>query len=251
MLAQNYLLGLQGRFYCMEVEVCLSPALYPMYHHSEKTVIIIDVLRATTSICAAFSAGVEKILPVSGIDDARKAKQMGYIVAAERDGKVLDFADFGNSPDVFTPERVGGKVIAYSTTNGTQAIAMVASVRNVLIGAFSNLSALSRYLIQHPQPVLLLCSGWKNKFNLEDTLCAGAIAEQILQSAAYTTSCDSTHAAIDLWQLAKNNLIKYLEKASHRQRLKTIVDEKIIHYCLQIDTTDVIPRVYNGFIEKA
>lgn len=232
----------------MEIEVCLSPALYALYHNTEKTVVIIDVLRATTSICVALSAGAEKILPISDIDDARKAKQMGYIVAAERDGKVLDFADFGNSPHLFTPERVAGKIIAYSTTNGTQAITMVASVRNVLIGAFSNLSAISRYLIQHPQPLLILCSGWKNKFNLEDTLCAGAIAEKLLQSGAYTTNCDSTHAAIDLWLLAKNNLITYLQKASHRQRLKNIVDEEIIQYCLQTDTTNVIPRLSDGFI---
>lgn len=232
------------------VEVCFSPALYSLYHDDQKTVVIIDVLRATTSICAALAAGAEKILPVASVEDARQAKQQGYIVAAERDGKVLDFADFGNSPDLFTPERVGGKAIAYSTTNGTQAIAMVSSVRNVLIGAFSNLSALSHYLIQHPQPVLLLCSGWKNRFNLEDTLCAGAIAQKLLWSGVYATNCDSTHAAIDLWQLAKNDLMKYLEKASHRHRLKTIVDEKIIEYCLQIDVTDVIPRVSNGFIEK-
>jgi 2-phosphosulfolactate phosphatase len=123
---------------------------------------------------------------------------------------------------------VSGKVIAYSTTNGTQAIALVSSVRNVLIGAFSNLTAISHYLIQHPRPVLLLCSGWKNKFNLEDTLCAGAIANKLLQSGAYSTNCDSTHAAIDLWQLAKNDLMKYLEKASHRHRLKTIVDETLL-----------------------
>lgn len=232
------------------VEVCLSPALYLLYHDEQKTVVIIDVLRATTSICAAIAAGAEKILPVASVEDARCAKQQGYIVAAERDGKVLDFADFGNSPDLFTPERVAGKVIAYSTTNGTQAIAMVSSVRNVLIGAFSNLTAISQYLIQHPQPVLLFCSGWKNKFNLEDTLCAGAIADNLLRSGAYATNCDSTHAAIDLWQLAKNDLMKFLEKASHRHRLKTIVDEKIIEYCLQVDVTDVVPRVADGFIEK-
>ncbi len=232
------------------IEVCFSPALFNLFENSTQTVVIVDVLRATTSICAAFAAGTKKILPVATIEEARKAKEQGYILAAERDGKVLDFADFGNSPDAFTPDRVAGKVIAYSTTNGTQAIQLASSANELLIGSFINLSTVVRYLIKYPSNVLLLCSGWKNKFNLEDTLCVGAIAQKLLETEIYYTICDSTHASIDLWNLAKDNLLGYLEKASHRHRLKSIVDEKIINYCHTIDIIDVLPYYHHGFLEK-
>ncbi len=230
------------------IEVCFTPALYSLYDNPENTVVIIDVLRATTSICAAFAAGAEKILPVSSVEDARKAKESGYILAAERDGKVLEFADFGNSPDLFTPERVKNKTIAYSTTNGTQTINIARAAKQIVIGSFINLSSVTNYLIENPGHVLFLCSGWKNKFNLEDTLCVGAMAEKLLASNQYVTTCDSTHAAIDLWSLAKHNMMKYLEKASHRHRLKSIVDEKIIEYCHTIDIVDVLPVYKDGFL---
>lgn len=232
------------------IEVCFTPALYHLYENSKNTVVIVDVLRATSSICTAFAAGAKKILPVATQEQAREAKKQGYILAAERDGKVLAFADFGNSPDLFTPERVKDKVIAYSTTNGTKAIKMAANAKEILIGSFINLSSITNYLMKNPAPVLFLCSGWKNKFNLEDTLCVGAMAQKLLESQKYQTVCDSTHAAIDLWNLSKNDLMKYLEKASHRHRLKSIVDDKIIRYCHTIDVVDVLPAFKNGFLEN-
>ncbi|MGQ9845982.1 MAG: 2-phosphosulfolactate phosphatase [Bacteroidales bacterium] len=232
------------------IEVCFSPALYHLYDNPENTVVIVDVLRATTSICSAFASGAKKILPIATVEQAYEVKQQGYILAAERDGKVLDFADFGNSPDLFTPERVKDKVIAYSTTNGTKAIEMAANAKEILIGSFINLSSVTNYLIKNPTPVLFLCSGWKNKFNLEDTLCVGAMAQQLIDSGKYQTTCDSTHAAIDLWKTAQPNLLEYIKKASHRHRLKSIVDEKIIEYCHTIDSVQVLPSYKNGFLEN-
>lgn len=232
------------------IEVCFTPTLYHLYNQPNNTVVIVDVLRATTSICSAFASGAKKILPVATVEQAFEVKQQGYILAAERDGKVLDFADFGNSPDLFTPERVKGKIIAYSTTNGTQAIEMASDAKEILIGSFINLSSVVNYLTQNTTPVLFLCSGWKNKFNLEDSLCVGAMAQQLIESGKYQTVCDSTHAAIDLWKIAQPNLLGYLEKASHRHRLKGIVDEKIIEYCHTIDLVNVLPVFKNGFIEN-
>jgi 2-phosphosulfolactate phosphatase len=232
------------------IEVCFSPALYPLYHNDESTVVIIDVLRATTSICAAFAAGAKKMLPVATIEEARECKNKGYILAAERDGKVLDFADFGNSPFYFTPDRVKDKIIAYSTTNGTQAIKMASKAKKVLIGSFINLSSVTSYLIENPSPVLFLCSGWKNKFNLEDSLCAGAMAQELLKSEKYYTVCDSTNAAMDLWNMAKNDLMHYLEKAAHRHRLKSMILDDVIEYCHTPNLVNVLPALNNGFLEN-
>ena len=107
-----------------KLETCFSPALYEAELHSDSIVVIIDILRASSAICTAFANGAESIIPVAGVDEAKEYKNRGFLVAAERDGYVLDFADFGNSPFNFTREKVQGKTIVYSTTNGTGIIKM-------------------------------------------------------------------------------------------------------------------------------
>ena len=229
-----------------KIEICFTPALYNLYHNPGANVVVIDIMRATTSICAAIAAGAEKIIPVGSVEDAKKMKEAGYILAAERDGIVLDFADFGNSPNLFTPERVKGKTIAYSTTNGTQAINMAKDAKNVIIGAFINLSKVVEFLISDNSDVVILCSGWKKRFNIEDTLCAGAIATKLLESGNFSTICDSSHAAIDLWNIAKNDIMTYIEKAAHRHRLRGIVSDEIVEYCHTVDLVNVLPVFRNG-----
>jgi len=194
--------------------------LYEKDTHSNSIVVIIDVLRASSAICTAFENGASAIIPVAEVAEAREYKSRGYLVAAERDGFVLDFADFGNSPFNFTREKVEGKTIVYSTTNGTGIINIASSAFRTVIGSFLNLSALSEWLVAQDRNVILFCAGWKNRFNLEDTVCAGAIAERLLKSGLFTTICDSTLAAMDLWQIAKNDLPGYIEKVAQRTRLK-------------------------------
>ena len=229
-----------------KIEICFTPALYDLYHNVNSNVVVIDVMRATTSICAAFQAGADKIIPVGTVEDAKRMKEAGYILAAERDGIVLDFADFGNSPNLFTAERVLGKTIAYSTTNGTQAINMAKDAKNVIIGAFINLSAVVDFLIKEDSDVVILCSGWKKRFNIEDSLCAGAIASRLIDSGNFSTICDSTHAAMDLWKIAEKNVMEYIEKAAHRHRLKGVVSDEIVKYCHTNDLVDVLPVFKNG-----
>ena len=224
-----------------KIEVCFSPLLYHFYQNTNANVVVIDVFRATSSICAAFAAGAEKIIPVGTVEDARKVKDAGFILAAERDGKVLDFADFGNSPFNFTPERVRGKTIAYSTTNGTQAIQLAKDSKNIIIGAFTNLSEVVKFLEKVHADVILFCSGWKGRFNLEDSICAGAIAQKLIETGKFSTICDSTNAAIDLWNVAKSDLRNYIEKAAHRLRLRKMLLDDVIDYCITIDSVKVLP----------
>jgi 2-phosphosulfolactate phosphatase len=191
---------------------------------------------------------VESIIPVADIDEAKLYKSKGYLVAAERDGYVLDFADFGNSPFNFTKEKVSGKTIVYSTTNGTVIINLASSAYATVIGSFLNMGALTRWLARQDRNVLLLCAGWKNRFNIEDTLCAGAIAETLLKSSLYKTGCDSTYASIDLWSLARPDLTGYIEKAAQRTRLRDKKLDDCIDFCLTTDFTDRIPILKNGIL---
>ncbi len=234
------------------VEVCLSPKLY-----SEKLTegsfitVITDIFRATTSVVAALDYGIKAIIPVADLDKARELKQQGYIVAAEREGIKLDFADIGNSATEFFHPELKGKTIAYSTTNGVKAINMSSDAQEVILGAFMNLTAVAEFLKQKQMPVVIFCSGWKNKVNLEDTLFAGALASILMEQHGYSTNCDSVHLSMDLWKLAKDNLIKYIEKASHRHRLAHLIDENLLNYTFTPDSSKVVPVYKDGELVRS
>ena len=224
-----------------QIEICISPALYHKFHKDEAIVVVVDILRATTAICAAIENGAKEIRPVSTLEEAREFKNKGFLVAAERDGLVQDFADFGNSPFNFTPERVNGNTIVYSTTNGTHSVRMAQKSAMVAIGAFINFSALKNLLIAENKDIVMLCAGWKDKFCIEDTLFCGAMAEALLASNLYETSCDSTYASIDLWQVAKGNVLQYIEKAAQRHRLKKNNLDDVLEYSFSFDKTKSVP----------
>lgn len=228
------------------LETCLSPAIYPKHADDGNIVVVVDILRATSAICTAFHNGVKRIIPVSTVEEARQKKKDGYIVASERDGYVLDFADFGNSPFNFTAEKVQGKEIVYSTTNGTRCIHMASHSKEVVIGSFLNLTALSDWLIRQDAPVLIFCASWKDRFSLEDTVFAGALAEKLLASGKFETICDAVTASLDLWALAKPNLNEYVLKAAQKGRLAEKGLDDCIEFCHRADFTSVIPIYRDG-----
>ena len=225
----------------LKIEVCYSPALFPYYENPEAVVVVNDILRASSAIVTAFMNGVERIIPVGTLEEAKAYKERGFMVAAERDGIVRDFADFGNSPYNFTPERVKGKEIVYSTTNGTNAIQLASTGSQVLIGAYLNITALADHIKNTGKELLILCAGWKNKFNLEDTLFAGALSKLVLEDQKYYTICDATLGAMDLYEAAENNMMAYIEKVAQRHRLKKNQLDDVIGYCHELDLTRGIP----------
>ncbi|HOP59191.1 MAG TPA: 2-phosphosulfolactate phosphatase [Bacteroidales bacterium] len=231
-----------------KLETCFSPLLFEPENHMGAIVIIIDILRATSAICTAFAHGAKSIIPVKTKEEAKEYKKRGFLVAAERDGYVLDFADFGNSPFNFTRERVEGKSIVYSTTNGTGIIKKASGSGFVVIGSFLNISSLIRWIMNRDNDVVLFCAGWKNRFNLEDSICAGAFAERIMQSSRFMTDCDSTLAALDLWSVAKSDLKSYIDKAAQRSRLRDKGLDDCIDFCLTMDYTEKIPVIQNDIL---
>jgi 2-phosphosulfolactate phosphatase len=233
-----------------EVEVCFSPNVYPLFHKEEAIVVVIDVLRATSAITTAFYNGVARMIPVATIEEAQHYKEQGLIVAAERNGEIVEGFDLGNSPFGYMNGKVKGKTIAITTTNGTQAIEAAKKANQVLIGSFLNLDVLIDYLKQQKRDVLLLCAGWKSKFNLEDTLFAGAVADALISKYNYQTSCDSAIAASQLYHLAKHDLYEFLGNSSHRNRLHKLNLERDIRYCLTPNQCPVIPVMEEGVLVK-
>lgn len=233
-----------------KIEVCYSPALFPIYFSSANcVVVVIDVFRATSAICTAFQHGVSKIIPVASVDEAKFYQARGFIAAAERSGEVVDGFDMGNSPFSYMNPALKGKEIVLTTTNGTKAIECAKAASQIIIGSFLNLQAVCDYLEQQNKDVILLCAGWKDRYNLEDSLFAGAVVNQLKKNTNYTGLADSSLAANHLFAAAKGNLSEFLKPSSHRKRLARLNLDRDIEYCLQMNTMELVP-IYkeNGLV---
>ncbi|MBI4946347.1 MAG: 2-phosphosulfolactate phosphatase [Bacteroidetes bacterium] len=234
----------------LKIDACFSPHLYPVYKDNDSIVVIIDVLRATSAICVAFEYGVEKMIPVATVEEAREYKQKGFLVGAERNGLAIDGFDFGNSPFHYMGDHVKGKTIVLTTTNGTQAIEAAKGAHKVVIGSFLNIDALCSWLLSQNKNILLLCSGWKNKFNLEDAVFAGAVTDKISHGNDNYKLGDACLALMYLYQMAKENPIKFLSHSSHKERLAALNLKEDIRYCLTPNQTKVIPIYKDGALVK-
>lgn len=233
------------------LEVILSPALYPYRSAQGRHIsVVIDILRFTTSLVSAFENGVESVIPVSSLKDAEILKSQGYPVAAEREGLRLPFADYGNSAADFRTPEIKGKTLAYSTTNGTVAMNMAAENGPVVAAAFANLPAVAEWLKMQNENVVILCSGWKNLFSIEDTLCAGALISLLMPSGKFLKKGDETALSASIWETSKEKLKESLINTSHYQRLIGLGVDPLPDYTVQIGISDVIPVFENGVISN-
>ena len=225
-----------------KVEVVYSPALFPVYFdNNDCVVVVIDVFRATSAICAAFESGIDSLIPVATLEEAIEYKKKGFKVGAERNAEIVEGFDFGNSPLTFKDGKFKNESLVLTTTNGTKALEMAKPANKVVIGAFTNFSALCDYIEKEDKDVLLLCAGWKDRFNLEDTLFAGAVAQKVSQNLRFANLSDSSIAAINMYESAKDDLFEFLGESSHRKRLSRLNMEEDIIYCLTKDKTDIVP----------
>jgi 2-phosphosulfolactate phosphatase len=223
-----------------KIEVCVTPALLGLYDIEQTLVVVIDILRATSSIVYGIDNGATAIIPVANVDDCLNYSDKGYLLAAERNGSVVEGYDFGNSPFSYTKERVGDKTVVLTTTNGTKALHMArAKAKQGIVGSFLYLQSLCDYLKSRTEDVLLLCAGWKDQFNLEDTLFAGAVVQEL--RPYFEEFDDSGVAAEDLYQLAKADLRAYINKSSHSHRLAALNIEADVQFCLQLNLCQAIP----------
>lgn len=222
----------------------MSPALLHLYNVSQATVVIIDVLRATSTIATALYNGARHIVPVDSVAKCIElGRQINCITAGERDGKIAEGLSYGNSPFEYTREFINGKILVLTTTNGTRLLHMALDkgAREILTGSFANLDAVAEYLIQQKNNVILACAAWKDKINIEDTLFAGAVIEKI--RSHFTIECDASHIAANLYHRAADDLFGFMKEnnASHYNRLMGFGLEKDIRYCLEPNLANVLP----------
>lgn len=229
------------------IDVCLSPDLMHLYNVSDKTVVVVDILRATSCMTTAFAHGINAIKPFAKLDDCLAMKAHGYFTAGERDGKKVEGVDLGNSPFEYMDEKLKGQNIAFTTTNGTQAIAKSEGAKEIIIGSFLNLSTVANYLRSSENNVLVVCAGWKGKVNLEDTLFAGALVELLKDNIE--PDCDAPLMAQHLYNQAKHDMVAFLQQSSHVKRLARLNIHKDIEFCLTADQYNVLPILQNGLLK--
>ena len=224
----------------MVVDVCFTPVLYPKYHRADSIVVIVDVFRATSTLIAAFENGACSVRPVATMEEAELWKSKGFLVGAERNTRRCAFADFGNSPFDYRPELVNGKDIVFTTTNGTKAIHYAKSAHRIVTGAFVNLQAVADDCIRENRDIVVLCAGWEDKINMEDTLFGGAFVE-LLQLHGFQPAGDAALIALALWQKWKPNLPDYVKQTEHYERMKVNGLEEDVPYCLTLNLSKLVP----------
>lgn len=227
------------------IEVSYTPENFEVYNSEDSIVVVNDIFRATSAMCTAFENGAKSMIPVDTIEKARALQKKGYLAGAERDAVKVEGFDFGNSPYDYMGEHIKDQTLVLTTTNGTRAIEMAKGVSDmIVIGSFLNLSALSKWLVKQKKNVLILCSGWKGRINLEDSLFAGALAHELVQDGTYSLEHDvedSALIAMHLYETASKDPERLLKTSSHRRRLSRLNLKEDIRYCLTLNQTNKIP----------
>lgn len=232
-----------------ELYTCLSPSLLDLYEVDKSIVVIIDVLRATSTIATALYNGAKAIIPVDSVAECiRIGKQIDSITAGERDGKIAEGLDYGNSPFEYPREFISGKTLVLTTTNGTRLLHMALdkNAKAIITGSFPNLSAVCDFLLAQDQNVILGCAAWKNRVNIEDGLFAGAVINRI--GKHFSINCDSSQIVRTMYKDAKADLYQFMKSknASHYQRLSGFGLEKDIRYCLTEDVANTTVLYEDG-----
>lgn len=229
----------------------LSPSLLNLYDISDSIVVIIDVLRATSTIATALYNGAKSVIPVYSVADCIKlGKQMAVVTAGERDGQIAEGLQYGNTPLKYTADFIKGKTLVLTTTNGTRLLqlALAANAKSIITGAFCNISAVCDYISSQNKNVILACAAWKNRVNIEDTLFAGAVINRIKDY--FQMNCDSCQIAETLYLQASDDLFAFMrdKNASHYNRLMGFGFEDDIRYCLSEDKANILSIYADGHL---
>ncbi|MBL0146044.1 MAG: 2-phosphosulfolactate phosphatase [Chitinophagaceae bacterium] len=230
------------------LHTCFSPSLLHLYDLTDAVVVIIDVFRATSTIAAALYNGAKHIIPVDSVAKAIEiSKRIDGVAAGERDGKLAEGLQHGNSPLEYHKDFIENKTLVLTTTNGTKLLQMALdnNAKTIITGSFPNLTAVCNFLITQNKNVVLGCAGWKDRFNLEDTLFAGAVINKVKEQ--FIIHCDSSLTAELLYEQHKNSLVDFAPNLTHYHRLVErfgLIED--IKFCLTPDGANVLPLYEDG-----
>jgi len=236
----------------MRIDVVLIPRELPVRPRPELCAVVIDVLRATTSIVAAFANGCRSILPVASAEEARRARSAdpALVLAGEEGGLRVEGFELGNSPREFTREVIGGRDVVLTTSNGTKTMRAVGPGRTVAIGALRNRDAVGDWLVAQGADGLIVCSGYEGAFSLEDAVCAGGIVDRAARTAPRLRLGDGARACRLLWESFQSDLPALLRSSGWGERLLGLGLEADLAFCAVLDAAAVVPVMMEGRITR-
>ena len=228
----------------MNVEVFLTASSAPEEDLKGKSVIVVDVFRASSTIVTALNHGARAVIPVADMADAgRISAHMGTtsLLGGERSGTKIDGYALGNSPEEYTPEVVQGKTVVLNTSNGTRAVTQSRGAAEIAVGCFLNVSKVIEFAWKAEHDVVILCAGSDDRVALEDILCAGLILNQLGADGVHHARSDAAHIALSLYAYDKDDLTNALTRSNHAQRLIELGFEDDVRYCSRIDALPLLP----------
>lgn len=237
----------------MQIDIQLIPVLPSIDLLSNRTVVVLDVLRATSVMVQAISQGASGILPVATVEEAfemaKRFPRGRALLGGERRSRKIEGFDLGNSPREYLSEIVKGKTIILTTTNGTKAFHAVSSGREILAGSFFNIGAIAKQCLALGNDLLIFPSGDEGRFSLEDTVCGGMLIDRLLtcgQGEVILT--DASRSAHILYQRFQENLEEAFRLSSHGRELMERGFTEDLAYCAQVDLSPVVPFFQDGVI---
>lgn len=235
----------------MEIDLFLTPLPLGRADLENKTVVVIDVLRFCTTVCAALGSGARGIIPTDGPGEAGEMKsKIGAdmaVVAGERNGVKLESFNFGNSPAEFTKKSVGGKYVVMTTTNGTGIFTKAANSGVMLAGAIVNMSKVAERVARENRDLVIVCSGQEGGFSIEDTLCGGMLIHQLATvHQMQTTLNDAASLALLLYRTNKTSLKQTIEQGEHAKFLTSIGFAGDVETASEVDSMPVLPILKDG-----
>lgn len=239
----------------IKIEVRFTASQSDEMSLKDKNVVVIDVLRACTTVAAALAHGAKEIIPVNSIESVVKisGNLFGDVTlrAGERNGKIIEGFSLGNSPGEYDETIVKGKSIIYITTNGTPAIVKGRHAKNLVLGSFVNLSRVVEFLRGLDEDVVIVCSGHDGRFCIEDAVCAGRMVSRIQETfSGKVATDDAGAAAVALDKNVGKGLLKMLRNSEHGQYLSELGFADDLKICSGVDTIPVLP-VLSGSVLRA
>jgi 2-phosphosulfolactate phosphatase len=234
----------------MRLDVLFLPSELDARPRPERVAVVVDVIRATSTVVTAFHQGVRSVIPAADMDEARRvhAAAPGALLAGERGGRRLPGFDLGNSPREFTREALGGRDVVLTTSNGTKTLRAVGAGRAVAIGAFLNRSAVGAWLLDRGQDALVVCSGFEGIFSLEDAVCAGAVVDRATEGGGPVTLGDGARACRALWARYRSDIPGLLRSTGWGRHIVDIGLGADLDVCARVDVTEVVPVMTGGRI---
>lgn len=225
------------------------------FHEEElrkKVVVVVDVLRASSTIITALMNHAKGIIPVEDMGEASRISQSvdsdNLLLCGEKDGVKIEGYDLGNSPFEYSVDKVENKTLIFNTTNGTKAIKKAIGSSNLYIGSFLNLSTIVHTLNKEQKDIVLICAGWRGRMAIEDLLFAGNVIYNLGEGSLPQDARDGAKVAYGLYEKFRENIPDVIHSSNHAVRLKNITNDKDIDYCAQSDICDVLPILNDGII---